>query len=96
MSVYTNRWIDDIEAMEPGDPCEFRYPAREEALPGIVVTNGGGGYWTVQSTSEHNKLVNGLYAEHIKAPGGLSCSDWDDEDVDSDPGDGEIAALLTI
>lgn len=81
MSAYTNAWIDDIQAMGEGDPCEFRYPAREEALPGIVVRNGGSYTWQVISTSEHNKLVSGLYAEHIKAPGGLSCQDWDDEDV---------------
>lgn len=65
-------------------------------MPGIVVKNGGSSYWSITSTSEDNKLVGGLYAEHIKAPGGLSCQDWDDEDVDSDPGDGEITALLTI
>ena len=68
-------WIEDIKAMRPGDPCEFCYPAREEALPGIVVKNGGSSLWTVISTSENDRTVGGLYAEHIKAPGGLSCSD---------------------
>lgn len=70
--------------MRPGDPCEFRYPAREEALPGIVVVAGGGLTWTVRSTSEAGKLVRGLYAEHIKVPGGPSASDWPEWDEDED------------
>ncbi len=64
--------------MRPGDPCEFRYPAREDSMPGIVKVAGGGLTWTVWSTSEGNKEVTGLYAEHIKAPNGLSCSDYED------------------
>lgn len=72
-------WLEDVQALRPGDPCEFHYPAREDALPGIVKVAAGSSYWTVWSTSESGKEVTGLYIEHIKAPGGLSC--YDDEDM---------------
>jgi len=64
-------WIEDIEAMAPGDPCEFRYPARSEWLPGTIVKNGGYGYWEVRNADGQVKY--GLYAEQIRAPGGPDC-----------------------
>lgn len=62
--------LDDLratEALQPGDPCEWRYPARREWQIGVVVTNGGAGYWRVRDElgGEHG----GLYIEHIRAQG---------------------------
>lgn len=62
---------DDLrltEQLQPGDDCEFRHPARSEWLPGVVVFNGGYGYWEVRNEAT-GSLVHGLYIEHIRAPG---------------------------
>jgi hypothetical protein len=56
------------EALQPGDECEFRFPARKEWRRGMVGKNGGPGYWRVLDL-ETDKHVDGLYIEHVRAPG---------------------------
>lgn len=60
--------LEKTEVLAPGDPCEFRYPARTEWRAGWVTRNGRAGYWRVvdQETGEE---VDGLYIEHVRAPG---------------------------
>lgn len=67
-------WIESIKAMRTGDPCEWRYPARTEWLPGVVVVNGGPYFWTV-AHPDGEVASRSLYAEHVRAPGGPSSSD---------------------
>jgi hypothetical protein len=62
---------DDLQRTEQlaeGDACEFHYPARREWKPGVVIRNGGSSYWIVRDT-EADRVVNGLYIEHVRAPG---------------------------
>lgn len=65
--------LDRTEALAPGDPCEFRYPARAEWQPGTVVRNGGLGYWHVRdegdSEGRRGQITRSLYIEHVRAPG---------------------------
>jgi hypothetical protein len=56
------------EALEPGDPCEWRYPARSEWNLGRVVRNGGSGYWRI-TDDESGDEVQGLYIEWVRAVG---------------------------
>lgn len=56
------------EQLKPGDPCEFRYPARMEWRKGVVVRNGGSYYWYVKD-AETGEETRGLYIEHVRAPG---------------------------
>lgn len=67
--------MDDLrltEQLRPGDDCEFRYPARSEWQPGVVVVNGGYGYWRVRdegdSEGRRGRVAEGLYIEHVRAP----------------------------
>lgn len=60
--------VQKTERLAPGDPCEFRYPARSEWRPGRVVLNGGGYYWKVLD-DETGEVARGLYIEHVWAPG---------------------------
>lgn len=66
-------WLSKIEALRPGDPCDFHYPARTEWLPGTVVVNGGAGWWTVRDDSDvegrRGREQSGLYIEGIRCPG---------------------------
>lgn len=71
-------WLRKIEALRPGDACEFHYPARAEWLPGTVVENGGAYYWTVRDDTpigdprgenRRGKLATALYIEMIRLPG---------------------------
>lgn len=62
-----NSDLRKTEALKPGDACEFRYPARAEWLPATVVHNGGSWYWRVEL--EAGQEVDGLYIEHVRAPG---------------------------
>jgi hypothetical protein len=55
------------ERLAPGDPCEFHYLARSEWQPGVVVKNGGSGFWHVRD--ERGEVVRGLYIECVRAPG---------------------------
>ena len=59
--------LQRTEQLKPGDRCEFRYPARREWQPGIVLRNGGSGYWHVQNAQ--GSIATGLYIEHVRAPG---------------------------
>lgn len=64
-------WLDRIEALQPGDRCEFHYPARNEWLPGKVVRNGGSGYWEIADESagrSRDGLAN-VYIEGVRLPG---------------------------
>lgn len=61
-------WLRKIEALRPGDACEFHYPARAEWRRATVRQNGGGGWWTVFDEVE-GKTVSGLYIEMIRLPG---------------------------
>ena len=61
-------WLRKIEALQPGDACEFRYPAQKAWLPGTVVKNGVAGYWHVQEVRDPNNILS-LYIEHIRLPG---------------------------
>lgn len=60
-------WLQKIQALAPGDRCEFRYPARKDWLPGTVVRNGGGWYWSVRDDS--GKVAESIYIEHVRLPG---------------------------
>jgi len=73
-------WLNDIENLKPGDPCEFRFPARSYWKPAKVVSNGGGSYWEVEVTEEFTDAesgevskvgdrVRGLHIEMIRPPG---------------------------
>lgn len=59
--------LEKTEALKPGDPCEFRFPARTTWLKGTVVKNGGSGYWTIRCVS--SAIEHGLYIEYVRAPG---------------------------
>lgn len=61
-------WLRKIEALRPGDACEFHYPARTEWRRGTVCVNGGSGWWTIFDEVE-GKSVEGLYIEGIRLPG---------------------------
>src|SRR5207244_3937556 len=71
--VKQEHWLSKIEALKPGDACEFRYPARSEWLPGIVVQNGGAGWWSVRNEGaaeeRHGQIESSLYIEHVRLPG---------------------------
>jgi len=60
-------WLAKIEALKPGDACEFHYPARTEWILGTVDKNGGAGYWSVRDAD--GTLADGLYIEMIRLPG---------------------------
>lgn len=63
-------WLDRIEALQPGDRCEFHYPARNEWLPGKVVRNAGSGMWEIADESKtrtRGGLAN-VYIEGIRLP----------------------------
>lgn len=60
--------LQQVEALREGDACEFRYPARREWRPGVVVRNGGGWYWHVRDV-QTGRTCEGLYIEHVRAPG---------------------------
>lgn len=64
-------WINDVLAMKPGDPCEYRHVCQPGWHPGVVVVNGGTWWWHIDTPEgEH---VAACYAEHIRAPGGEDC-----------------------
>lgn len=56
------------ETLPAGAACEFRYPAVNVWRPGVVVHNGGTGYWQVRNEAT-GELAHGLYIEHVRAPG---------------------------
>jgi hypothetical protein len=66
-------WLRKIEALAPGDRCEFHYPARTEWLAGTVVVNGGSGYWSVRDDTDvegcRDKVTESLYIEQVRLPG---------------------------
>lgn len=66
-------WLRKIEALAPGDACEFHYPARAQWLPGTVVVNGGSGYWSIRDDSDvegrRGKVSESLYIEQVRLPG---------------------------
>jgi hypothetical protein len=66
-------WVEEVEALTVGSPCEWRFPARTEWQRGTVVVAGGSSYWTVKD--ENGAEHGGLYIEHIKAVGGPSSSE---------------------
>lgn len=62
---------DDLrltEQLRPGDDCEFRYPAFGGWRPGVVIKNGGYGYWWIEDDAT-GKIVRGCYIEHVRATG---------------------------
>ena len=61
-------WTLEIKALRPGDPCEFRFPARPGWMPGTIVLNGDSGYWHIRDAN--GKVHKALYAEYVKAKGG--------------------------
>lgn len=80
----TRGWLREIEAMAPGDPCEFRFPARQSWHRGEVVRNGSDGYWAVRATEtftdvtgedkpmgliEKGQIVRSLHIEHVRPVG---------------------------
>jgi hypothetical protein len=73
--------IDKIHALTPGEPCEFRYPARRDWRAGRVDHNGGGSFWRVQDGAT-GKVVRGLYIEHVRVPG---TDPWEDGDAAPTP-----------
>jgi hypothetical protein len=66
-------WLAKIEALKPGDACEFHYSARKEWLRGTIVKNGGGHWWSVCDETDvegrRGKVQEGLYIEQIRLPG---------------------------
>lgn len=66
-------WIEEITALKPGDPCEWRFPARPDWRKGTVVRNGGSGYWHIRD--EGGEVHKALYAEYVKAAGGSHYKD---------------------
>lgn len=66
-------WLQQIEKLAPGDACEFHYPARSQWLPGVVVQNGGAGYWSIRDLSDaegrRDEVAGALYIEHVRLPG---------------------------
>lgn len=73
MSRVDINWLRKIEALRPGDACEFHYPARSQWLLGTIVRNGGSGWWSVIDETDvegrRGKLTEGLYIEQIRLPG---------------------------
>ena len=70
--IRRSSWLAKIEALKAGDLCEFHYPARKEWLHGVVVENGGSGYWTVRDETdvEDRRGCNtSLHIELIRLPG---------------------------
>lgn len=72
-------WLQKIEALKPGDACDFKWPARRTWHKGEVVHNGMAYYWTVKITESYVDEVNGevykvgdeargLYIEQIRLP----------------------------
>lgn len=55
------------QALQEGDACEWRYPARRTWKPGTVKFNGGGGYWVITDADGIER--HGLYIEHVRAVG---------------------------
>lgn len=68
-------WLSKIETLAPGDACEFHYPARSQWLPGVVVKNGGSGYWSIRDESDvegrRGKVTEAIYIECVRLPGQL-------------------------
>jgi hypothetical protein len=66
-------WLRQIEALAPGDACEFHYPARSQWLIGTVVRNGGSGYWSIRDErdveGQRGKVQDGLCIEQVRLPG---------------------------
>lgn len=66
-------WLRKIESLKVGEACEFRYPARTEWLPGVVVTNGGAHFWQIRDMSDtegrRGKIAATVYIEHVRLPG---------------------------
>lgn len=60
--------LEKTERLREGDACEFEYPARKGWRPGVVVRNGGTGYWYVRDDAS-GEVSYGLYIEHVRAPG---------------------------
>lgn len=52
-------WLRAIEALKPGDPCEFRWPACAAWHAGVVVENGGSHYWAVRLTESYTNEETG-------------------------------------
>lgn len=66
-------WPFDVEKLQPGDSCEFRFPARQDWHKAVVIKNGMESYWTVQSVetsadTTEGQIVSSLWIEHIRAP----------------------------
>jgi hypothetical protein len=72
----SSNWLRQIEALAPGDACEFHYPARSQWLPGTVVVNGGSGYWHIRDESDvegcRGRVAESIYIEQVR------CS-WQEE-----------------
>jgi hypothetical protein len=58
-------WLKKIEALKPGDACEFRF--HDAWRPGVVIVNGGAYYWTVEGANAER--FSGIYIEHVRLPG---------------------------
>lgn len=65
-------WLAKIEALKPGDACEFHYMARTQWLPGTVIENGGGWYWQIRDESgvDNNRGQTAtVWIENVRLPG---------------------------
>lgn len=80
-------WLAKIEALKPGDPCEFHFPARSTWRKATVIKNGGSGYWQVELTESfvdevnnepvlEGDLVLSIYIEHVRLPGQEEAWTW--------------------
>lgn len=69
-SMHMNRqgssaWLRAIEELRPGDACEVKCAATGQWLRGIVKTNGGASWWTIDVMGDtwHR------YIEHVRCVG---------------------------
>lgn len=58
-------WLDRIEALVPGDPCEFLLGGKDWQ-PGTVVVNGSSLFWAVKDAT--GKIFNGIYHAYPVRP----------------------------
>lgn len=65
-------WLERIQALQPGDACEFEYPASPGWRPGVVVENGGSGYWRIEPVGLIAKLRGDgeacVHIEQVRLP----------------------------
>lgn len=62
-------WLSKIEALKPGDACEFQYTSRGPWFPGTVIQNGGPWYWRIRDDSNVEDREVQVHIECVRLPG---------------------------